>query len=237
MQFFNEDQVVNFLENFAKDEETFIQKVARAEPTDLIALHDNLKALKTNHRSNFLLILRMKRIIKAANSLTASLPLNDALKRLAEECCAVLECDKTSVFMVDHEKEELWSKVFTGSSSTIRIPMSKGIIGHVATKGESLNIADAYQDHRFNKEVDLKTNYKTNTILCVPIVEESNQIIGVIQAINKIGGSFTKDDEGILSVLASLAAIVLRNSINFDQQSVYQKSLRHALKVTRTLPT
>ena len=44
--------------------------------------------------------------------------------------------------------------------------------------GESVNILNAYADERFNKEIDRKSNYKTNTILCVPIMSKYNEIIG-----------------------------------------------------------
>lgn len=55
--------------------------------------------------------------------------------------------------------------------------------------------------------------------------------VGVIQAINKFNGYFTKDDEGLLSILANLAGIVLRNSISYDEQLLFHNSLRHILKV------
>ena len=51
---------------------------------------------------------------------------------------------------------------------------------------------NAYADERFNKEVDKKINYKTHTILCVPIMSKGNQVLCVIQAINKLSGHFKK---------------------------------------------
>lgn len=47
--------------------------------------------------------------------------------------------------------------------------MDRGIAGHVASTGEGLNIEDAYEDNRFNPEIDSKTGYTTKTILCMPI--------------------------------------------------------------------
>lgn len=79
--------------------------------------------------------------------------------------------------------------------------------------GNALNIQNAYEDSRFNKAVDAKMNYKTNTILCVPILNEKRHVIGVVQSINKLDGYFTKEDEGFLSILANLAGLSLRNSI------------------------
>ncbi len=56
-------------------------------------------------------------------------------------------------------------------STVIRFPMNKGVAGYVATKKEIVNISDAYLDDRFNKEFDFKTNYRTRTILAIPILD------------------------------------------------------------------
>lgn len=93
----------------------------------------------------------------------------------------------------------------------IKIPYGKGIIGYVASTGESVNIPDAYSDPRFNATIDQKTGYKTKSILCLPILNENGQCIAVAEAINKIGDesgleennnseefSFTKEDEEVI---------------------------------------
>ncbi|CAG13617.1 unnamed protein product, partial [Tetraodon nigroviridis] len=41
------------------------------------------------------------------------------------------------------------------------------------------------QDSRFNAEVDLITGYKTQSILCLPIKNQRDEVVGVAQAINK----------------------------------------------------
>jgi hypothetical protein len=48
------------------------------------------------------------------------------------------------------------------------------LVGHVFVSGETLNILNAYNDPRFNKEVDKKNNYKTNTVLVIPIKDMDN---------------------------------------------------------------
>lgn len=70
----------------------------------------------------------------------------------------------------------------------IIIPFGIGIAGMVAQTKEMINIKEAYQDARFNCEIDLKTGYKTNAILCMPICNYEGDIIGVAQIINKTNG-------------------------------------------------
>ena len=104
-------------------------------------------------------------------------------------------------------------------SSEIRFPASKGLAGYVAKTGESINIKDAYNDKRFNPEVDLKTGYKTKTILCLPIKNNNQEIIGVFQVLNKNKGCFTKSDEDLLVAIGGSASIALENAQLFEEQT------------------
>lgn len=80
----------------------------------------------------------------------------------------------------------------------VRVAWGTGIAGHVAESGEPVNIPDAYQDGRFNCEIDTKTGYHTKALLCMPIKDSSGDVIGVAQVINKLdGGRFTEIDEKV----------------------------------------
>ena len=101
----------------------------------------------------------------------------------------LLDADRGTLWLVDDQTNELWTRIAEGMDP-IRIPKSKGIVGWVATTGDTLNIEDAYVDPRFNNAVDKKTGYKTTQILCVPIFSStSGKVIGVIQLINKVARS------------------------------------------------
>ncbi|XP_066923302.1 cGMP-dependent 3',5'-cyclic phosphodiesterase-like [Clytia hemisphaerica] len=122
------------------------------------------------------------------------------LHKIMEEARNLTNAERCSLFLVDHNRGELIAKVFDGieseNSSEIRIPITNGIAGYVATTGETLNIKDAYSHPLFYKEVDQKTGFKTRHILCFPIRSVSEQIIGVAQLCNKLNGNcFTKFDE------------------------------------------
>ncbi len=82
-----------------------------------------------------------------------------------------LECDRATCFLLDHEKNELWSRIAKGTQKMIRLPLGQGIAGCVALNTKIINIRNAYMDERFNKETDKKINYKTKTILACPIME------------------------------------------------------------------
>ena len=129
------------------------------------------------------------------------------------EITKVMVADRSTLFLLDEKTGELWSKVVQGNEVTeIRFPKDLGISGHVVTTGETLNIADAYKDPRFNQEVDRRTGYRTRTILCMPVKDEQGKIIGCIQVLNKKGEGFTREDEELLQALGSQAAIALENT-------------------------
>jgi hypothetical protein len=127
----------------------------------------------------------------------------------------------------------------SGESANIRFKMNIGIAGHVATTGQSLAIADAYQDDRFNKDIDLKTGrlerarrthdgydvsltllwcywfllrtgFRTKSILCMPIFNSAKKVIGVVQLINKIGGLFTPRDQGLFAAFGVYCGLGLQ---------------------------
>ena len=98
----------------------------------------------------------------------------------------------------------------------IRIPINAGIAGSCATKGEIINIEDAYQDDRFNPAFDHKSGYHTKTILCIPM-KHDNDVLGVLQLINKLDGVFTEDDAKLLTLILDDAAEAFTNIESFQK--------------------
>ncbi|MGH9651214.1 MAG: GAF domain-containing protein, partial [Terriglobales bacterium] len=153
-------------------------------------------------------------LVEVLSSLTAERSLDTLLQKIMQKACEVLDADRATLFLVDETKQELWSKVAQGAQmSEIRIPLGAGIAGHVARTGETVNIADAYQDPRFNVEVDHRTGYHTRTILCMPMKNPEGKILGVLQVLNKREGVFTRAEEELLEAFAAPAAIAVQNAI------------------------
>ena len=158
-------------------------------------------------------------LLKIARTISAEIDLDTLLTTIAEQTRLVLNADRCTVFLIDKEKNELWSRIALGiGSEEIRFPMDKGLAGHVALSGETVNIQNAYTDSRFNKEIDIQTGYKTNNILCMPIRNIKYEIIGVFQVLNKFNGDFTSHDEDLLVTIGSNAGIALENNILFNRQ-------------------
>nr|WP_236673840.1 HD family phosphohydrolase [Comamonas sp. JC664] len=130
------------------------------------------------------------------------------------EATKVVEADRCSLFILDRERNELWSKVAQGSKNEIRLPVGSGVAGQVAQTGAVINIPDAYADARFNRSFDISSGYQTKTILCVPMRDAGGEVTGVIQALNKLdGASFNAEDEELLLALGAQAAGAIENAL------------------------
>jgi signal transduction histidine kinase/putative methionine-R-sulfoxide reductase with GAF domain len=125
----------------------------------------------------------------------------------------LMEADRSTLFVVTDDGRQLWSKVSQGSDRVeIRLAVGEGIAGWVAETREIVNIPDAYADQRFQPAVDLKSGYRTRSILSVPMLGALGGLVGVLQVLNKQDGPFTHGDEELLVALASQAAIAIENA-------------------------
>jgi putative ABC transport system ATP-binding protein len=127
----------------------------------------------------------------------------------------ILKADRATLFLVDAERGQLWSKVAQSDGEKpldIRIPITAGIAGKVATTGKSLSIADAYDEPSFNREVDQRTGYRTRSILCVPIADRHNRTFAVAELLNKTDGvPFDAADERRFREFAASLGVILES--------------------------
>ncbi|MCH7727431.1 MAG: GAF domain-containing protein, partial [Planctomycetes bacterium] len=177
---------------------------------------------------------RIDALLDVAKSLASELDTTALIKTIIQRARDLLDAEVGSLFLVDHERGELYSKV-AEEADEIRIPITKGIAGHVASTGELLTIPDAYQDERFNPEVDRQTGLRTRNILCTPLKNNEGSVIGVTQIINKREGPFTTEDEQIMLAFSAQAAIALENSLLFQQTLEMRNYLESVLKSINNL--
>jgi putative nucleotidyltransferase with HDIG domain len=177
---------------------------------------------------------RLSVLLHLAQNLQMYLELDKLLQVTMEEVARILEADRCTVFLLDEERQELWSIVAMGieKGKEIRFPADKGIAGYVAMTGEVLNIPDAYQDKRFNPEIDRKTGYRTRNMLTMPLKNKNKEIIGVFQVLNKKDGPFNREDEELLSAISQIVATAVENSILYEEQVASLNSFVETLSAT-----
>lgn len=169
--------------------------------------------------------------------MSTGIDLDDLLALIVKKLVETVESDRGTLYLIDEEKGELFSRVLLedlGTLPEIRLKMGEGIAGYVAETGQTLNIPAAYESPLFNPYYDQITGYRTHTILTLPMRNPQQKIIGVVQLVNKKGGTFTRRDEQLLNAMASQAAISIENARLYAQE-LEQQVLNRELETARNI--
>jgi sigma-B regulation protein RsbU (phosphoserine phosphatase) len=189
---------------------------------------ENIRAVRTQ-------LKRLKSLVEASRILNSTLNLEELLALILEVATRNLGASRGTIYLVDHEKKELWSKVLHGDRQVeIRLPFGQGVAGHVAETGKTMNIVDAYNDERFFSGVDQKSGFRTKTMLCMPMRNKDSEIIGVFQIINKRRGIFTKEDVLFLIALSIHASLAIENA-RLLQSALEKERMQKELQIARTI--
>ncbi|MFO1526348.1 MAG: GAF domain-containing protein [Turneriella sp.] len=168
---------------------------------------------------------KLSLIMQVSRTLMGSTDVKRLLGEILDKARIVMNADKASIFMIDEARNEIYASV-TLDGSEIRLARGSGIIGFVADSGETVNIPDAYADARFNRDNDTKTGYRTQSILCMPVRDHLNKNIGALQVLNKQdGGSFTHEDEEMLSAFIGMVGVCLENARAYAELAAEKDSL------------
>jgi adenylate cyclase len=151
----------------------------------------------------------------------------------------ILQAERTTIFLVDEEQQQLWSKVDRGRQNgprNLRIPLKIGVAGHVAATAETLNIINAYEHPLFKKDIDERPGTQTKTLLCMPICSSSGKVVAVVQLVNKQQGAhFNELDEERFAEFASSIGIILETCQSFYVAARNQRGASALLKATSSL--
>ena len=175
---------------------------------------------------------QLKQVLDVSRMLAVTTELDPLLKRIAEACCGVLGCDRSSIFLHDPRTDQLWTKVAL-QSGEIRVPSASGIVGHAFKTNSVFHCPRPYEDPRFNPEPDRKTGFKTRNLLTAPMVDIDRQPVGVIQAINK-GAGFTPADEALIQLLADQAGVAIQR-FRLQQAAIEGVELRREMDLAKTV--
>ncbi|MGQ4648679.1 GAF domain-containing protein [Lyngbya aestuarii] len=140
-------------------------------------------------------------LLEATRSLaSSSLNLEETLKRVMDEAKKLMNADRSTLWLLDETAKELWAKIPQGDGSfkELRVPVGKGYVGKVAESGKPLNIPfDLYNDpdSEVAQKLDQLNGYRTCSLLCMPIFNADNQLIGVTQLVNKKKSGDIKPDK------------------------------------------
>ncbi|MEM7727189.1 MAG: adenylate/guanylate cyclase domain-containing protein [Cyanobacteria bacterium P01_A01_bin.45] len=187
--------------------------------------------------------------------------LQEMLQSITLKTGELLGADRTTIFLLDEEKQELWSIVAAGDKDRpleIRIPANKGIAGEVATQKKVVNIPfDFYHDNRsrFAQKQEKLTGYRTYTMLALPLLNEQGNLVAVVQLLNKLLSSnnlsshntdtplseridingFTENDHQLFQQFAPSIRLILESSRSFYVATQKQRAAAALMKAVKSL--
>ncbi|BAY07232.1 adenylate/guanylate cyclase domain-containing protein [Calothrix sp. NIES-2098] len=197
-------------------------------------------------------------LMKAIKSLSqSSLDLEDTLKRVMDEAKELMNADRSTLWLIDRDRQDLWTKITQddGTTKELRVPIGKGFAGIVAASGKKLNIPFDLYDHPDSetaKKIDQQTSFRTCSLLCMPVFNADRQLIGVTQLVNKrksgdfppydhslwpkapecFQASFDHNDEEFMEAFNIQAGVALQNAQLFatvKQQEQMQRDILRSL--------
>lgn len=176
-------------------------------------------------------------------TLTSTLDLKEVLSIIMQKISELLKTSNWSLLLINEEKHELFFEIAVGENADklkdMRLAMGEGIAGWVAMTGEALLIPDVNRDPRFTAKMDEVTNFKTQSVICVPL-RSKGRVLGVVELINKLEDiQFSPNDLKILTILTDYAAIAIENAkylqrvqeltIKDDLTSLYNSRYLHLM--------
>jgi sigma-B regulation protein RsbU (phosphoserine phosphatase) len=182
--------------------------------------------------------VRLSHLVEISARINSSETLERLLAEIMEAAKEIMGAEASSLMLLDRESGDLVIAVPTGPAqaeiSGLRIPAGKGFAGWVVANGTPLIVPDAEQDPRFFGEVS-KAGFRTRNLICVPMHDAEGQIIGVLQALNRIGTvGFTEDDLPIFSALSDQASIAIERA-RLHREALEKQRLDREISLARSI--
>lgn len=192
---------------------------------------------------------RLHQLSEIGALLSKQIELDALLGTILTEARKIAGCEDGSLYLLDHS-EELPALVFKLAQNDAfvvpfvetRLPVTPtSIAGYVATSGEELNIGDVYSldrslPYRFNRSFDDEMEYRTRSMLVVPMRDHRNEVVGVLQFVNRLDRNsqpieFDGEIAEVLRAIASQAAVsIQRNALVRNISEPFEGFVRASVK-------
>ncbi|MDI6736012.1 MAG: HD domain-containing protein [bacterium] len=157
---------------------------------------------------------RLESLIEVSQIVNSTLQLKELLPLIMESTTRLMKAEASSLMLIDegHFVFEVAIGEKKDEIKKIRLPITEGVAGWVAQNKQPISIKDVTLDPRFCKKIDKEIEFVTKSLLCVPLLIK-DKIIGVVEALNKIGEEgFSQDDLELLQAMANQGAIAIENA-------------------------
>ena len=178
------------------------------------------------------LLERYQRLAEISRVLASTLDLNDLLNRITQAAANVCNAQATSILLYDDRKQELYFECSTNLDEPLMrglvVPVEGSIAGWMVTNRQPIIIGDTRKEPRHYRNIAKATNITTNNLLGVPLIAK-DKVVGALEAINKLQGNFTEEDQNVLMALGAQAAVAIENARLFQQSDLISEMV-HELR-------
>ena len=165
------------------------------------------------------LVYQRSKLVEISLTLNSTLEPDRLPQLIIKMATDLLNSEGASILLLDENTHDLYFAAATGGDPDelrqIPVPMDGSIAGTIYRKNEPLIINEVAKDPRHFQQVDAKTELQTRSLIGVPMTIR-NEVIGVLEALNKRGGEFTEDYTRTLEIIASTAAVAINNARLLD---------------------
>ncbi|MBL8892421.1 MAG: sigma 54-interacting transcriptional regulator [Planctomycetaceae bacterium] len=169
----------------------------------------------------------LRRLLDLVAQWNRSVDTPSLLKQIAETSTRWIPAERATIFLWDRANKVLIGRPALGvENDDLRIPDQAGLVGQVVQSGVpgrvDADVAD--EQAQVDRRTDQRLNFRTRTLLCVPLWNEEGKCVGAFELINKLHGNFTEQDQHFLELLAKHAALAVANLDRVERLVTTQKT-------------
>lgn len=173
------------------------------------------------------------RVLDITRAMAATHELDELLPLIIERSLELLAVERATLFLYHPDTNELIARIATGVEE-LRVPADRGICGETLRTRKTLVINDAYNDERFNPQIDIDTGFRTRNIMSVPLLDYEGTIVGVLQMLNKRSGAFNDEDVALADMLAAQSGVVLQRA-RLIRHYIEKQEMERAMQIARDI--
>ncbi|GAB4448439.1 MAG: hypothetical protein Kow0031_30960 [Anaerolineae bacterium] len=162
----------------------------------------------------------MRTLNHIGRTITSRLDIDEVIHQTMAGINAVLDVEAGSLLLLDDATGELYFKItLRGENSQItsyRLAPGEGIAGWVVSNNQAAIVNSPRSDPRFSGKIDRAIGFKTNSVLCSPLLVQGRPI-GVLELVNKRGGAFSAADLELLEAMSASLGVALNNAVLYDR--------------------
>lgn len=182
-------------------------------------------------------------LYNVSEALASTMDLDEMLVIVIDEVNKALLTEGTGVLLYDEHRGDLYwrqirdaRRILAPQSEALRLPIHGSIAGWVFTNNKPARVNDTSKDPRYYPQMSEKSGFQIRKVLQVPL-NSRQKTIGVLMAMNKIGGDFSEQDEALATSMAGIIALAIENATVYQRLKKSRDDLEMIYRSTMALAT